>query len=105
MTRVDAGEWLRAREPVAPSSLVERMSAALDVVPSVGNAWEDLLAAGIAALDRALANDDRSTALDLLAADALLTYAAEAAAEASAADLESFFGRSSPASFATRFAE
>ena len=84
------GEWLASREPSPPPALRERVLAALG-----DGAWADrretaprCLAAGEALL-ATLLRDDRSTrtcALDLLAADALVTYAFEAAAE-SPADL------------------
>jgi hypothetical protein len=80
------------------------MIAALDATAPADEAWEHLLAAGMLSLERALAADDRSTALDLLAADALLTSAAEAAAECGTADLETCLARSDLRSLGARFA-
>jgi hypothetical protein len=99
-----ARAWLRSRDPAPPPSLADRMISALDAAPAARKPWEQLLAAGVASLARALSAGDRSTALDLLAADALLTSAAEAAAEAGPADLESCLGRSGPGSLGARFA-
>jgi hypothetical protein len=82
---VTVGEWLSARTPPPPSPLAERLHAALGARMSDGSAGaydavlqtaesllSDLIALGCAQRDRAL---------DLLAVDALVTYAFEAAAE------------------------
>ncbi len=78
------GEWLAGREASPPPELRERVSALarggaiLDApVP------QSLLSAAAAALERLARSgaSDRATALDLLAVDALVTYAFEAAAE------------------------
>lgn len=82
-------EWLERRRPVPPQALLERMAEALGAVGAVSADDADVppipAALGAAALDRfrvVLAGpNDRAAALDLLAADALLTYAFEAAAE------------------------
>lgn len=81
--------WLDAREEPIPPLLRERLARELERLgaPAEGAAdrtvHEALLVAGEALLARLL-NHDRTTreaALDLLAADALVTYAFEAAAE------------------------
>ena len=83
------GEWVRAREPAPPTRLGARIEAA------VGNgrgepaaqAGDVCLAACESLLNDVLtrATSGRESALDLLAADALATYALEAAAEAPSA--------------------
>lgn len=103
--------WLEQRRPAPPQALLERMAEALGVVAdsvpvgvagaagavglgAAGDAVPPIPAAlGTAALDRLrvvlAAPNDRAAALDLLAADALLTYAFEAAAEIGPDALES----------------
>jgi len=79
------GAWLATRVPPAPAELLARVRALLDAHPE----WselpraEALIAASEALLARVLAGEDKSraTALDLLAADACVTYAFEAAAD------------------------
>jgi hypothetical protein len=72
--------WLAAREPAAPLQLVERLISIIGDEALDGSMAADiLLERGIATLRSALS--DRDGALDLLAADALITYAMEAAAE------------------------
>lgn len=79
------GEWLAAREPAPPTALLARMREALDreADRDAIDAHETLLGAGVTLLERMLGAGDqgRGSALDLLAADALVTYAFEAAAE------------------------
>lgn len=80
------GEWLAALEPPPPAALAERLKLALapfapqprDRVP------EACLDAGERLLDELLATGSttRGSALDLLAVDALVTYAFQAAADA-----------------------
>jgi hypothetical protein len=77
--------WLDARRPIPPAALRARIDAALgsDLHADVADTAETLLAAG-EWLMRALLVDDatsRGSATDLLAADALVTYAFEAASE------------------------
>jgi hypothetical protein len=77
--------WLDARQPIPPAALRARIDAALgsDLHADVADTAETLLAAG-ERLMRALLVDDatsRGSATDLLAADALVTYAFEAASE------------------------
>jgi hypothetical protein len=78
-------EWLACREPAQPSGLAERiaeMAAPFD--GSNADIAAQCLAAAEAALPGLLAtgeSESRTNALDLLAIDALVTYAFEAAAE------------------------
>jgi hypothetical protein len=79
-------EWLEGREPAPPPALAQRileLVAASDsggqpkdfaevCVASAERALKDLLASGVVS---------RSSALDLLAIDALITYAFEAASD------------------------
>ncbi|HET9985454.1 MAG TPA: hypothetical protein VFQ38_17765 [Longimicrobiales bacterium] len=83
MTSVAATlEWLDARTPAPPPELRSRMADALAPAQTLPGA---LAEAALSCLQAALARGgDRAAALDLLAADALLTYAMEAAAEAGA---------------------
>lgn len=79
-------EWLRARSAEAPAALVNCIAELFQAHPE----WKALprtevfLAAGEVLLERVLAGDpkSRASALDLLAADACVTYAFEAAADA-----------------------
>ncbi|MGH7669279.1 MAG: hypothetical protein ACRENQ_07255 [Gemmatimonadaceae bacterium] len=89
------GGWLESRTPRAPAALAARIRQAL------GDHWSDeasrthavceAAAEGLLASLLAAQQTGRETALDLLAADALVTYAFEHAAE-SAADLEAGAG-------------
>ncbi len=77
-------EWLDSREPSPPSRLAERLRSVLGDRGTLATALNPacLAQAGIALL-RAIEErecNDRSDALDLLAADALVSYAFEAAA-------------------------
>jgi hypothetical protein len=80
---VTIAQWLRSRTPPAPEALRARVEAALGSSASsdVGAAPELFLSAAVTLLEPLLARDDagRESALDLLAADALVTYAFEAA--------------------------
>ena len=68
----DVRAWLADREPRPPDALP------LMVEGGGGDVLEGLLAGGLAALERALAgHGERRGAFELLAADALLTYACE----------------------------
>ena len=69
--------WLDTRRPAVPDGLRECLKVDRDLPLSV-SALADL---GIAALDRAAVSErlDRHAAFQLLAADAFLTYACEAA--------------------------
>ena len=84
------GEWLASRAPVPPPALRARLDAALGTVlhHDAGEAAECCLAAGERVLSSVLygggCDATRDSALDLLTADALVTYAFEAAAESPA---------------------
>jgi ABC-type branched-subunit amino acid transport system substrate-binding protein len=82
---VTVGDWLCARTPAAPSPLAERLHAALGARLSddSAHAYDAVLAVAESLLAELLALDcaQRDRALDLLAVDALVTYAFEAAAE------------------------
>jgi len=78
-------EWLRGRAPAAPPELLERMVDALgqharrdakDAPDACVTAAEQLVRALVARPDAG-----REAALDLLSADALVTYAFEAGAD------------------------
>jgi hypothetical protein len=73
------GTWLDARRPRTPDGLKEWLAVDDERPFSVG-ALADL---GIAALDQAEVSErlDRHAAFQLLAADAFLTYACEAAVD------------------------
>ena len=84
--------WVAAQEPPAPAALVERVGGALARFDADDAAARPAhcLAAAEAVLARLLADGatgtrSREAALDLLAADALVTYAFEAASEVPAA--------------------
>ncbi|HVF40219.1 MAG TPA: hypothetical protein VM939_09990 [Gemmatimonadaceae bacterium] len=78
-------EWLDARQPSPPEALRERMQKEIEKLGIAGSdACPKLLADAGASILKALDNEgctDRAGALDLLAADALFTYAFEAAAK------------------------
>ncbi|MEP6990374.1 MAG: hypothetical protein ABJA80_05525 [bacterium] len=77
------GEWLDSRTPRPPAALVARLATVLNdaMAQSASGIPELFLSAGETLVARLLRNDStaRDSALDLLAADALLTYAFEAA--------------------------
>ena len=80
------GAWLAAREPAPPAALARRLRELLGARALEADrrrAPEELLRAGEAVLARLLreAATTRESALDLLAADALVTYAFEAAGD------------------------
>lgn len=78
----DVTTWLAARQPAAPSGIGGHVAAA--VGRSAGPLPEQLARAGADLLRRVAAapQGGRELALDLLAADALVTYAFEAQTEA-----------------------
>ena len=82
MSAEDLSTWLAGRKPAAPRALAERIEDA--VGDEAGAPPATLAALGARLLDRVAAatTQDRRQALDLLAADALVTYAFEAQAEA-----------------------
>jgi len=79
-------QWLDLRQPVPPPALRARIDSALgpDLHADRSDPCETLLAAGERLVRDLLADEatSRDSALDLLAADALVTYAFEAASEA-----------------------
>jgi hypothetical protein len=83
-------DWLDRRTSQAPPALRARVTEYALNAP--GNSLSELLtAAGQTALDRVLSHSgDRSAALDLLAADALITLALRAQSEESPERLEEF---------------
>ncbi len=80
------GEWLASLQPSPPPALFERLCAALAAFADLPKSQvpESCLAAGDQLLDELLASGStaRGSALDLLAVDALVTYAFESAADA-----------------------
>ena len=79
------GEWLEARHPAPPDALALRVRGlvALRAGADASCAWEVCLEAGESLLAELLHEGcaSRQSALDLLAVDALVTYAFEASAE------------------------
>jgi len=77
--------WLDSRRPLPPTALRARIDTALgsDLLADVDDVAESLLAAGERLVGSLLDDEatSRGSALDLLAADALVTYAFEAASE------------------------
>lgn len=79
----DPGRWLDDRRPPPPSSIRTALDPWLVDTDPGATLHQRLADAGIRALETVVARpSERSTAIVLLAADALLTYACEAAAEA-----------------------
>lgn len=76
-------DWLVQREPAPPAALLRRLLETLgaDAQRDAGDAADACLAAGERLVATVLGGEDanRDYALDLLAADALVTYAFEAA--------------------------
>lgn len=84
------GDWLDRHTSQAPAAIRERVEqyARAASAPTLPRA---LATAGQAALDRVLSHPgDRSVALDLLAADALITLALLAQAQTAPERLEAF---------------
>jgi hypothetical protein len=80
--------WLAGRRPAAPPALADRLGRAVREAPrerlaAAATRAEALAALGQSLLARVVERDPQQPdlALDLLAADALVTYAVEAAAE------------------------
>ena len=81
----DVLSWLEAREPRPPAELLTHMRRVVEEQAAAGTPTGDITTILAESALRAFAVavehcDDRSAATDLLAADALLTYAMEAAA-------------------------
>lgn len=80
------GEWFATMAPRPPGALAERIGCVLEpfAAESVDRVPEACLDAGERLLDALLdsGTTSRGTALDLLAVDALVTYAFQAAADA-----------------------
>jgi len=81
-------DWLAGRQPARPPALAERMDAAIAAVPEGRLGGAPTLAHALGAVGLDLLEDvtrrepqAAGLALDLLAADAFVTYAFEAAAE------------------------
>ncbi len=84
MTRPDPViAWLESRRPPAPLALARRLHTAIEESGSSGEVADRCLEAGERVLASLLGRDcgSRDAALDLLAADALITYAFEAASD------------------------
>jgi len=93
--------WLAQRGADVPEQLRVRMQRAIAAVPSHGTFHERLMLAAEQCLVRGCADASRASALELLAADALLTHACEAAAEAGCDVLEAFAAQWGAPRFAT----
>jgi hypothetical protein len=89
---VTVAEWLETRTPPAPSALAERLRSALGegLARDATEAPGVLLAAAEHRLGRFIAGGTGpyGDALELLAIDALVTYAFEAAADGTLAELD-----------------
>ena len=88
MTRGDALLWLSNRQPARPDALVLKMILSVQdcpagVLDAAGTMAEAMGVLGVAALRAVTAEGSAGSelALELLAADAFVTYAFEAAAE------------------------
>lgn len=100
----DLTDWIERRSPAVPAPMRAALADALEVEPGTGSGDplpDRLAVAGLDALERVLAGPgDRSAAATLLAADALLTFACEAAAESGPGELDRVLGELDPARFA-----
>jgi hypothetical protein len=81
VTRAELQAWFESRRPIPPPALRALLARQTDDAP--GPLPEHLAAQGCALLERVLdrPHGARELALDLLVADALVTYAFEAQAE------------------------
>ncbi len=78
---IDAGRWISSREPAPPAVLSDRLATVVgDRSCADSQALAELLVEEAARLLATL-HDGRKGAEDLLVADALITYAMEAAAD------------------------
>lgn len=92
--------WIRRRSPPAPEVLVAAISDSIARREPVESLPRALAEAGLAALATvAQGPGDRPSASGLLAADALLTYACEAAAEEGEEALAALLGTLTPERF------
>jgi hypothetical protein len=90
----ESQQWLTRRTDGAPAVLRERiLTYGGDVHPGSGGAESLARTAWTVVRQVAESSGDRSVALDLLAADALITLALLAEAEAQPAGLSEFAGR------------
>jgi hypothetical protein len=86
-----ARDWFARESAGAPVTLRERAGRLFESQPLTGDVARDLAAASSRALASALAGPaDRSAALDLLAADALVTLALKARAMLAPGELAAF---------------
>src|SRR5687768_8220140 len=95
-------QWIDRRDPPPPFELHRRLQRALERADAAAaDSIPDALAeAAFDCLRSAVRlGDDRAAANDLLAADALLTYACEAAAETGVDELDVFLQRLEVARF------
>ena len=77
---ITLGTWLEARLPAAPPELADAIRARVEGV--LGDGEEGLVSVALDALEAAAGGaGSRGSAIELLAADAILTYALEAAAD------------------------
>ncbi len=88
-----ARSWIADRVGRAPAELRDQILRDTEDISATASLQDALAGAGLAALERALAAPaDRATALDLLAADALITLALLAQAEVRPEELGRFAG-------------
>lgn len=94
----DVRTWLDARRPAPPPVLARQLDAVLAACPpdrlaGAGSMAETMSLLGVCALDSLDGRppEGRDVAMDLLAADAFITYAFEAASE-DGADVEAVAG-------------
>lgn len=100
-----ARAWLAGRTPAPPAALRARLDEALGSVDDAAGVPAALAEAALARLHDALAlGDERAAAFELLAADALLTYAFEAAAELGVETVAALAEAYGPARLATLIA-
>ncbi|HTL06337.1 MAG TPA: hypothetical protein VL241_11355 [Gemmatimonadales bacterium] len=87
----EAQRWFAQHSAGAPAPLRQRAAGYLAAEPATSGVAEQLAESAAAALDRVLAHPgDRRVALDLLAADALVTLALKARAAEDPAGLAEF---------------
>lgn len=92
-SRAEVQQWLDGRRPVPPPTLRRHLLSLVQDRP--GNLADHLADEGASVLRRVLDQPEagRELALDLLAADALVTYAFEAQAEVDTAGLQALARR------------